>query len=388
MNKQEPALTQLYQKFLDGNCTPGELQQLLDHFGQQGNDSPLAEQIRRHLEAPHIPVENIRLRSEKIVAETDKVIMEFAGAEAGKPARKWAHYRTIAVAAVGLLICTIAYLFWPDNRKEQPKALVSQFGGDAAAGGNKAILSLSNGKTYTLSSKQAGILVSKHGIAYEDGSTLAQNAPAETSKLSTPMGGQYTATLSDGTKVWLNAGSSIVYPNTFVGKTTRKVQLTGEAYFAVAKNKRQPFIVESEGQIVRVLGTEFNINAYKNEPVVTTTLLNGSIALSNGKSARPRHLKPNQQAIYDGKTTTVHEVDALESVAWRNGEFRFNAVPLPAILRQLERWYDIEVDYSGVPSTKVHASIRRDKNLSSVLYAIAQSTDIKFQIKGRRLSIK
>lgn len=385
---KEQSITNLYHKFFEGNCSPAELQQLLDHFEQFGKETPLLPEIREQLEAPHIPTEDVRLRTEKIVAETDQLILQHTDFGVQKPLRKKISYRAIAIAACVLLICSLAYIFLPQRITVKPQILVSQFGGDAPPGNNRATLSLSNGKTYALSSKQAGIQMGKD-IEYDDGSTLVQNASTETSMVTTPMGGQYTVTLSDGTKVWLNAGSSIAYPNTFAGKTNRTVQLTGEAYFSVSKNKRQPFIVESKGQRVRVLGTEFNINAYNNEPVITTTLVNGSISLSQPKSsANVNQLRPNQQAIYDGSNTTIHEVDAQLAAAWKDGEFRFKATPLSAVLRQLERWYDIKVDYTNVPHLKIHASIRREKNLSSVLYAISQSTDVKFEISERRLSIR
>ncbi|MCL1666550.1 DUF4974 domain-containing protein [Elizabethkingia ursingii] len=206
--------------------------------------------------------------------------------------------------------------------------------------------------------------------------------------LSTPRRGQYKVTLSDGTKVWLNAESSLKYPAKFAG-SERYVELQGEGYFEVANNIAKPFIVASNGQQVKVLGTKFNINSYANEPTIRTTLLSGQVELLSSRNKATVVLNPGQQAklVRDGFEVRSVETDAF--IAWTANEFRFKGASLQDVFRQVERWYDVEVDYSNIPAIKVNGTISREKKLSSVLYALEKITDLQFNLsKGRRIQIK
>jgi ferric-dicitrate binding protein FerR (iron transport regulator) len=166
------------------------------------------------------------------------------------------------------------------------------------------------------------------------------------------------------------------------------VELEGEGYFEVTHNASRPFIVESKGQRVKVLGTKFNINSYANEEYSRTTLISGSVELRNLQNKLLVRLKPGEQGRFVLGGIDVKKVDAESFIGWTENEFQFKGAQLAEVLRQLERWYDIDVDYKDVPHTKVYATIRRDKKLTSVLFALGEITDLNFKMSGRRIEIK
>ena len=214
---------------------------------------------------------------------------------------------------------------------------------------------------------------------------MTSPAKARYARLTTARKGQYKLTLPDGTAVWLNAESSLRYPLTFTGKE-RVVELQGEAYFEVKHNAQKPFIVQTPNQRLKVLGTVFNVSDYPNEEQTVTTLVQGKVSLSSPLSQGEQVLHPDKQAVLNQRGYQIADVDVRAFTAWKENEFRFKATPLPEVMRQLERWYDLDIDYAQVPKDiRIHALIRRDKKLSSVLYALEQTTNIKFRREGRRL---
>jgi len=206
--------------------------------------------------------------------------------------------------------------------------------------------------------------------------------------MSTPKGGQYQLTLQDGTKVWLNAASSITYPAAFVDRM-RRVKVKGEVYFEVAKNKTKPFIVDIDGgSSVEVLGTSFNINAYSDEDNSRTTLLEGSVRVV-GPGSNSVMLKPGQQAVVGSGTgvSMRSDIDTEEVMAWKDGYFEFDGASLETVLRQLARWYDVEIDYGGhVPAKTFIGEIPRDASLSVVLNVL-EKTGVHFRIQGRNIVV-
>jgi ferric-dicitrate binding protein FerR (iron transport regulator) len=205
--------------------------------------------------------------------------------------------------------------------------------------------------------------------------------------LSTPRGGQYRLTLPDGTGVWLNAASSITYPTAFAAHE-RKVSVTGEAYFEVAKDKSKPFHVQVNDMEVTVLGTYFNINAYTDEADIKTTLLEGSVNISKGGDTKL--LRPGQQAQAGNAAAirVVDDVNTSQVVAWKNGLFDFKDADLKAVMRQLERWYDIEVEYKGaVSGYAFRGKLQRSLNLTQVLH-ILDEMEVKYTLQGRVLTVK
>nr|WP_121272190.1 FecR family protein [Pedobacter schmidteae] len=254
---------------------------------------------------------------------------------------------------------------------------------DEAPGGNKATLSMANGQTITLDEAQRGLVITGTDLTYSDGSSVAPFLEFEEGKqeamlltAATPRGGTYQVTLSDGTHVWLNADSKLIFPAKF-DRSERRVQLIGEAYFEVAKvvgteisakskttgSKNIPFVVVSKNQEVEVLGTHFNINSYADEGIVKTTLLEGSVKvslLSATKGAKSMILSPGQQAIVQGSSQiNVTEADMELAMAWKNGLFYFKDADLKTILRTFSRWYDMDV---------VSTDVSTDRKFSGKLY--------------------
>ncbi|OCA77119.1 hypothetical protein BBI01_01255 [Chryseobacterium artocarpi] len=257
---------------------------------------------------------------------------------------------------------------------------------DILPGTDQAILIFDKGETIQLNSQ--AIEIDNKGTYFADGKAIASDS-MQYATLSTPRKGKSKITLPDGTKVWLNAESYLKFPSRFPLKD-RMVELNGEGYFEVAHDSKKPFIVISNGQQVKVLGTKFNINAYENEVSIQTTLVSGKVELTNSQNTTPVILKPGQQGELFSLSSVflVNNVDTEAFTAWTRNDFQFNGIPLKEVFRQLERWYDIDVDYSQVPTITVHATISREKKLSSVLYTLEQITNLKFDVqKGRRLTI-
>ena len=298
-----------------------------------------------------------------------------------KGALKW----MIAAAAFSVIIAGAEILI-------KKKATVSKAGieevvkaGDVPPGGNKALLQTSDGSIIDLNAHQKGPLKEESGavinktsdgeIVYENGESSLAIIPFNT--LSTPRGGQYSIALPDGSKVWLNASSSLRYPVSF--KNERIVEASGEVYFEVKKDMR-PFIVKVKGTRIEVLGTHFNVNAYKN---VTTTLLEGSIKLNDGKL-----LQPGEQAIVDGETRIIKPEYPGDVVAWKDGYFRFTHENIKEIMDQLGRWYNIDVTFESNPTqTTFTATARRDKNISTILKDIEKAGPIHFKIEGEKITV-
>jgi transmembrane sensor len=225
-------------------------------------------------------------------------------------------------------------------------------------------------------------------LAYQSNST-APVSQVLYNTISTPRGGQFEVALPDGTKVWLNAASSLRFPTAFTGKE-RDVELTGEAYFEVAKNKDLPFHVTSAGQVIEVLGTHFNINAYTDEKSIKTTLFEGSVRVA--KNLKSAMLKPGEQSIVsndDANTIRIaDDVDADEVLAWKNGKFYFNDADVETVMRQVSRWYDVDIEYKGKSSAdRFTGNFTRDLNLSKTL-KLLEFTGINFKIEGRKIIVQ
>jgi ferric-dicitrate binding protein FerR (iron transport regulator) len=295
--------------------------------------------------------------------------------------RGWWKY----AAAIVLICGAVAYL-WNTQQQEKPAlsktSVPAPVENDVAPGGNKALLTLADGQTIVLDSAANGALAHDGGaeirktadgqIVYAAGAAAARE-PVVYNTMSTPRGGQYQVTLPDGTNVWLNAASSITYPTVFAGPS-RTVKITGEAYFEVTKDPAKPFIVETRAESIRVLGTHFNVNAYADEGPVKTSLLEGSVQVA-GKVLRPG------QAYTDGK---VIATNVEQDVAWTQGVFDFHRVPLAQAMRQLSKWYAVDVVYEkGVPDIVFGGSMGRDLNLSQVL-SFLEKAGVHFRLTDNR----
>ena len=305
-------------------------------------------------------------------------------------------------AAVLVLIATGIVLWFSNQQHTVDKPVASgEVEPDIQPHRGAALLTLADGRTIVLDSAANGELASQGGaqivkldngqLQYIPGNAAAANGEVLYNTISTPAGTQYQLTLSDGTRVWLNVASSITYPTVFSGKQ-RSVKVTGEAYFEVAKNKDRPFVAEVNNQFsIQVLGTAFNVKAYGNENNYKTTLLEGSVQITNHTGpANPVLLKPGEQAQVNqaGNIAVVKNVDQEKVIAWKNGLFNFNNASLDEVMREIARWYDIEVVYEPhIPHLEFVGKISRDLSLSQVLNGL-KGTGFNFRItEGRKLII-
>jgi transmembrane sensor len=296
-----------------------------------------------------------------------------------------------AAVAASVLLIVAGVVLWRQANTSRPSTTVQAVKQDVAPGGNKAILTLSSGQQIVLDSAAKGALAQQGGtnviktgsgqIAYN--ASNAKPTAVLYNTLATPRGGEYQLTLPDGTRVWLNAASSIRYPVFFSGPE-RRVEITGEAYFEAAKNASKPFKVVVDGnQEVDVLGTSFDISSYSDEREIKTTLLDGSV------KAQGVILKPGQQAAWGaGQPVKVQkDADLEEAVAWKNGKFIFTDNDLGSVMRQISRWYDVDVEYKGdFSGDEFVGVISRFKNVSEILHMLEQTRTVKFSVEGRKIT--
>jgi transmembrane sensor len=308
----------------------------------------------------------------------------------------WLRVAASLLLFAGCFICYYVHTHPPV--KQQPFANQKpHLKNDVSPGGNKAILTLANGTKIDLNNVKNGVLANqgqtvlkkeKDGrIIYEAPGNKAKDSTSIYNTITIPKGGQFQIVLGDGSKVWLNSASSITFPAAF-SKTERRVTITGEVYFEIAKNKHLPFRVVAGRQTVEVLGTHFNINAYTDESAIKTTLVEGSVKVS--ADSQTAILKPEQQSsiFYDkqGKIS-VNTVDTDDVLAWTNGNFQFEKAEIPLILREAARWYNVEIKYEGeVPQRRFSGSISRNVNLSELL-KILKYTGINFKIEGKTIIV-
>ena len=394
-----PRLEYLFSLQTGQTINPAEREELLSLIDDPANDADLRELIARTIEATGaitpLPDEASRailltiLQTVRLqpAGETLVVPMYYP-----KQTRRWTRY----VAAAAVLFLAASATWWGLHRSPNLMPVQNIVAGhDLAPGGNKAVLTLADGSHITLDSAHTGV-VARQGagqvvkkadgqIAYTPAGTAG---PVLYNTMTTPRGGQYQLTLADGTQVWLNAASSITYPTTFSGPD-RTVTISGEAYFEVAHRERQPFRVKAGETLIEDLGTHFNINAYADEPAIRTTLLEGSVQVSIAGSAAAVTLKPGQQARSHtiGPIKVLSGVDLDETLAWKNGLFQFDRADIQAVMRQIARWYDVEVQYEGpVPNDKFWGKLPRDANASQVL-RVLQKEQVHFRIEGKKIIV-
>ncbi|CAM4252999.1 FecR family protein [Pedobacter westerhofensis] len=295
-----------------------------------------------------------------------------------------------AVASVSL-IGIITLLFYP---RPNTSSIENKSTFNITPGGNKATLTLANGKTINLSAAKTGIIIDDNNIKYIDSTAITNrsgNAPGMAT-ISTPKGGEYQIVLSDGTKVWLNAATTLQFSaNLMRERGERKVRLErGEAYFEVYKDKKRPFVVETGQQDVLVLGTHFNIDTY--EPgSIKTTLLEGSVRVQSNvhtSKTKSKILVPGEQSVNKAGAIEVRKVNTNIELAWKKGKIQFVRADLKTVMGMISRWYDIQVVYQYYPvEGKFTGSISRSKNISEVLNLLETTGDVRFKIKERQVLV-
>jgi transmembrane sensor len=385
-------LAYLYQRYIDEICTTEEREEFFLLIGAEQH-TPQVNDLLDHTWNEIDPGRG--LSEEKVNHILDHILTNHK-----KPVvRKISWYRYAAAALAFITVSAGLYLYTINSRPDFKKQNGSAYVNSIPAATNKATLTLANGSTINLDkasngeiAEQSGATVIKAGdgkLVYEI--SKASIAASGFNTITTPRGGLYQVDLPDGTKVWLNAASSLKYPTVFNGQE-RKVELSGEAYFEVAK-KKIPFLVKTAQQQVAVLGTHFNINAYTDEAKTKTTLFEGAVRVSlsgqqASKSVNEQILAPGQQSVVGNNRLNVSAVDLDEALAWKNGYFQFNEENLVNIMKQLSRWYDIDVVFEGRPSQELFLlKVPRKLGLSEVLKILA-TNGINFKIEGRTLIVK
>ncbi len=305
------------------------------------------------------------------------------------------HSNWLLAAATVILCIAIGVPAYLHHSPQQAIAVIKK-NHEISPGGNKAILTLANGSKVVLNGAANGNIASQGSttikklsngvVAYNKNSSSDTRFAAITyNVMSTPRGGQYHLILADGTNVWLNAASSIKFPVVFNGNE-RKVQITGEAYFEVAHDKTKPFRVESEGQTIEVLGTHFNVNTYADENDIKTTLLEGSVKIKAGDKSYL--LKPGEQSHLKNGDISITQADMDEALAWKNGVFHFNEASIESVMKQISRWYDVDVQYEGrIKERTFSGEISMNVNASQILDAM-RFKKIHYTIEGKTIIVR
>jgi ferric-dicitrate binding protein FerR (iron transport regulator) len=391
MKEQKENMDELILKYLNGELTDAEKAQLDDWMQASPHNR---ETFKRLTDKTWVAGEIESLYAYDEQQGWNKLQMKMTQAPVVSITGRRAWLKWSAAAAIILILGASSYFIW-FTKNEKPGIASKQVSvqNDVAPGRDGAILTLADGRQIVLDNAANGKIseaAEKKGnlVSYEDG----QATEVVYNTMSTPRGRQYSLVLADGSKVWLNAASSIRFPTAFVGKE-RRVEVTGEAYFEVAHDPSKPFIVTSSslpsgelGWAVQVLGTHFNVNTYEDEGDIKVTLLEGSVNVTKGNASGI--LKPGQQARIAQTIETVNDADLEEVMAWRNGKFVFgDKVDIETIMKQIARWYDVDVEFEGKVNQHFGGSISRNVNVSQVLKVMEATGGVSFKVEGRKVIV-
>jgi hypothetical protein len=392
---------EVIERYLSGNCTPDEIKEVYQWFrsfdSTPENLAGLSDDEKGIVKEKLFAQITSEINNSNNIIQLDTNSANTQQPEENIEPKTYRLWPKIAVAASVMLIISFSlYSILSNQHKVVPEVANTKLH-DIAPGGNNAVLTLANGSKIILNNAKKGLLTQQGNVkvskttegqlVYTANGNDATLGNAKLNTINTPKGGQYQVILPDGTKVWLNSLSYLRFPTNFSGKT-RQVEISGEAYFEVAKNPAKPFIVKSTRTEVTVLGTHFNVNDYADEVFAKTTLLEGSVKIKGKQSIGT--LKPGEQAVLNenDEMKIATDVNINEAVAWKNGIFEFNKVDISSIMRQAARWYDINVIYTGKPTHVLYKGrISRNVNLSEMLTMI-KYMGINYTLEGKNLTIK
>lgn len=387
MNKER--LIELYRRYQQRQLSPEERQEWQTLLADPDLGEVLGEALDTDWEQLKSE-ELIRMENRRSDQILNSILIQPQQRQKAKP---FSWPRIAAAASVFITLSAGIYFY----QHRQTKEATDQYAkNDVKPGSNGAILTLANGKRIVLEQTKVGQITKQNGsslskaadslLLYKTGTASRANVISYNT-LETSKGKQYTVVLPDGTKVMLNAASKLSYPTTFTGKE-RIVELSGEAWFKVAHNEKQPFKIKTKDQIVEDIGTEININAYTDEPQIKTTLVEGSIRVRLNPAAVGTVLKPRQQSIVQNNVLSVNSADVEQELAWKNGYFDFESENIQPIMRRIARWYDVEVSYTGnSPTDKFWGTVSRFSNVSQVLRKLELTNKVHFKIEGRRIMV-
>ncbi|SMC90058.1 FecR family protein [Pedobacter nyackensis] len=394
MSQTNEQFETLLSKYLDKSCSLDEVKELFSYMGvpeyQERLEVIMDKQYKTLVPGAEIHDVDWEEMFGSIVNDRKKT----------KVKSLWSTILPIAAAII--VVVSVGILIWANQQQKEQKSLTASVKKDIAPGGNKAILKLADGTEIVLDGHDTGVLANENGTkisktadgmilydatktAGDETSAMAQN---HLNTLSTPSGGQYMLILPDKTKVWLNAESSISYPSVFTGNE-RNVSLVGEAYFEVAKDKQHPFKVKAGAAEVNVLGTHFNIMSYAEEGQTQVSLAEGSVRVDLGNDSKV--LRPGQQASIKAGSShiSLRNLDIDDVTDWKNGLFQFDNTPLDQVMRQIKRWYSVDVVYQGAkPDLYITGMISRSNNVSKILALIEETGGIDFVIGDKQIIVK
>lgn len=385
-------IKELFEKHTTGTASPEEVKHLFQLIRDEKFDEQIKSSLLEKFQSAEIDNDYDSNRWNNVF---DRIKTEAAFWEPKDHLPKKRHFLQRAGIAASIVFCFAigGYLF---QQKTEQQAKNPKVHYDISPGKTEATLTLANGKKIKLSDAKSGVLEDMQGVKITktaNGQIVYQikgkgDRSNKTNILETGKGQTCRVLLPDGTEIWLNAASSLKYPETFDAASQRRVTLSGEAFFQVAKDPAHPFIVKTALQEVRVLGTHFNINSYSNEPATTTTLLEGSVLVSSLKLGQ-KVLRPGEQSILNTERIQVESADVDETTAWKNGEFIFSGYDFRTVMRKIERWYNIEVIYEPSAPTNLQLGgfSSRSRNISTVLKMIAKTGEVHFRIEGRKVFV-
>ncbi|EDM38001.1 putative anti-sigma factor [Pedobacter sp. BAL39] len=391
MQPDSPSIQILFTKYINGEASAEETAHLFQLIEEDQHDTQISLLLATELDDTE-PEEQYNPAWELTLAKIKQQTLELP--MTSLPHGKTKLWPRIAGIAAMVALMAMGIYFFSYNQKTPTPDYRHLLANDIAPGKLGATLTLANGEKIRLSDAANGEIAKESGISISktaDGQIVyqLQSATGDQDKvntLTTAKGETFILTLPDQTKVWLNAASSLTYTANLRDKGVRRIRLSGEAYFEVSKDKEHPFIVESGDQQVEVLGTHFNVNAYPDEKVFRTTLLEGSVKVS--EYGQTKLLTPGNQASNAGGSIQLGAVDTDLAIAWKSNNFIFDRLDIKEIMRTIARWYNVEVIYQGdIPTDTFWGSVSRFDNISKVLIPLEATGNVHFKIEGRKIYV-